>query len=210
MQKRRQALSDGVAEWDLPKKGLNNYTWEGWKESHPPTEEELAASKKKIKEIVSKKNVIRISNNEKKEKTREDNLPGLVFVWINDEGNVKEVYFNEDGMARLFNAGDLSTEEFAQLLVKNYSGIPSLEPEVKKENPGRGIIQETTWTHKDPRGYQVKLFERAYFDNNGVRYNAKTIERNAELALPLSLADKLPTRYFTVFAIKPESARKFD
>ena len=222
MQKRRQALSDGVAEWDLPKKGLNNYTWEGWKESHPPTEEELAASKKKIKEIVSKKNVIRISVKiEKKEKTpeevaaekltqsllgekkvdetRADNLPGLVFVWIDDEGNVKEVFFNAKGLARLFNSGDLSTREFAKMLVKKYSGIPSLEPNVKFEDATlagiqkiEGKIETTTWIYKDPKGYQVKLFGQVYIDENGAREE---------------LLDK---RYFTFFAIKPESARKFD
>ena len=165
---------------------------------HPPSN----------KEVIPKKNLIKIAF--KQEGVREDKLKSLCNVWIDDQGNVKETFYTEQGMNRLFNSGDLSGEEFAQSLVDNYPNIPSLEPEIKREDPGRGMIQETTWTYKDPKGYQVKLFERVYFNNDGVKYTQKMLERDAEVALGLSLADKLPTRYFTVFAIKPESARKFD
>ena len=158
--------------------------------------------------ILAKKNLIHVAI--KKKGIRDDKLPGLVSVWIDNAGNVKEAYFNGDGMNRLFNAGDLSTEEFAQSLVNNYSEIPSLEPKVQRENPGRGTIKSTTWIYKDPKGYQVKLFERAYYNNDGVKYNEKMLESDAEVAMALSLVGKLPTRYFTIFAIKPESARKFD
>ena len=102
------------------------------------------------------------------------------------------------------------SREFAKSLVSNYSGIPSLEPKVQREDPGRGIIQSTTWIHKNPKGYQVKLFERVYYNNNGVKYNKTMLENDVEVAMALSLVSKLPTRYFTIFAIKPESARKFD
>lgn len=158
--------------------------------------------------IIPRKNLIQVAV--KKNGIREDKLPGLVSVWIDNAGNVKEAYFNEDGMDRLFNARDLSTEEFAQALVNKYSGIPSLEPKILREDPGRGIIQSTTWIHKDPKGYQVKLFERVYLNNNGVKYNKRMLENDVEVAMALSLVDKLPTKYFTFFAIKPESARKFD
>ena len=206
--KRRDAINRGMPTSEAEKMGLKNYTRDEWKKLHPPTEEEIAASKKKVKEIVNKKNLIQVSV--KKKGIREDKLPGLVFVWIDNAGKVKEVRFNEDGMARLFNAGDLSTEEFAQALVNKYSGIPGLKSKIQRENPGRGTIQSTTWIYKDPRGYQVKLFERAYFNNNGVKYNKRMLENDVEVAMALSLVDKLPTRYFTFFAIKPESARKFD
>ena len=156
---------------------------------------------------IAKKNLIEIAI--KNEGAREDQLNGLCFVWIDNQDNVKEVYFNEAGMSRLFNAADLSGEEFAKSLVNNYSEIPSLKSDVKRENPGRGMIQTTTWIHKDPRGYQVKLFERAYF-NNGVKYNKTMLERDVEVAMALSLVDKLPKKFFTVVAIQPESARKFD
>ena len=136
--------------------------------------------------------------------------PNLCHVWLDDQGNVKEVYFREEGITRLFNAGDISSEEFARLLVKNYPGIPSLEPSVTKEDPGRGIIQTATWTHKDAKGYQIKLFERAYFNNNGVKYTQRMLENDAEVALGLSLVDKLPLKYLDISAVKPESVRKFD
>lgn len=206
--KRRDAYRKGLSSKQIERMGLRVYTWEDWKKLHPPTAEEIAASKKKVKEIVSKKNLIQVSV--KKKGVREDKLPGLVFVWIDDAGKVKEVYFNGDGMDRLFNAGDFSTKEFAQSLVKNYSGIPSLEPQVQREDPGRGTIQSTTWIYKDPKGYQVKLFERAYFNDSGVKYNGKMLERDVEVAMALSLVNKLPTKYFAISAIKPESARKFD
>ena len=137
-------------------------------------------------------------------------MNGLCYVWIDAEGNVEETRFTEDGMNRLFNAGDLSVEEFAQSIVNNYSEIPSLEPEEKREDPGRGLIKETTWIHKDPRGFQVKIYERAYYNNDGVKYNSTMLRNDPEVNLALSLAGKFPTKYFTIFAIKPESARKFD
>ena len=120
------------------------------------------------------------------------------------------VRFNESGMNRFFNAGDMSAEEFARALVNNYPDIPSLEPVVKREDPGRGLIQETTWTYKGPKGYQVELFERAYYNNNGIRYTSKMLENDAEVMLALSLVGKLPDRKLTISAIKPDSERKFD
>ena len=110
----------------------------------------------------------------------------------------------------LFNAGDLSSEEFAHALVEKCSGIPSLNLEVEKKDPGRGTIQECTWTYKCPKGYQVKLFERSYFNNSGVKYNSKMLERDVEVNLGLGLAGLSPDRYLQIFTIKPESARKFD
>ena len=206
--KRADMSNEGVSESELVKMGLKGCSREEWMKAHPPSEKEVAESKKKIKEVSNKKNLIQISF--KKDGVREDKLKGLCFVWIDGKGNVKEVYFNEDGMAKLFNAGDLSSEEFARSLVNNYSGIPSLEPKILREDPGRGIIQSTTWIHKNPNGYQVKLFERVYYNNNGVKYNKTMLENDVEVAMALSLVSKLPTRYFTIFAIKPESARKFD
>ena len=167
------------------------------------------------KMIIPKKNLIQISI--KKDGVREDKLPGLCFVWIDDQGDVRQAYFNENGMDRFFNAEDISCEEFAHALVQKYSGIPSLEPQVKRDDLEKGSIQETTWIYKDPKGYQVKLFERVFLDINGRKYDSKLIEKlsksDPELAMGiavLSLADKRPERFFVISAIKPESARKFD
>ena len=206
--KRADMSNEGVSESELVKMGLKSCSREEWMKAHPPSEKEVAESKKKIKEVLNKKNLIQISF--KKDGVREDKLKGLCFVWIDDKGNVKEVYFNEDGMARLFNAGDLSSKEFAQSLVDNYAEIPSLESKVQREDPGRGFIQTTTWVHKDPRGFQVKLSDRAYFNNNGQRYTSRMLENDPEVNLALSLADKSPKRYLSITAIKPASARRFD
>ena len=205
---RQEAAAKGISADKIDEMGLKMCSKEEWMESHPPSEKEVAASKEKIKEVLNKKNLIQISF--KKEGVREDQLKGLCFVWIDDNDNVKEVYFNEDGMARLFNAGDLSGEEFAQSLVDNYSEIPSLESNVKREDLGRGFIQTTTWFYKDPRGFQVKLFDRAYLNNNGQRYTARMIENDPEVLMALSLVDKMPKKYLSLTAIKPESERKFD
>ena len=205
---RQDAAAKGISEDKIDEMGLKLYTLEEWMKSHPPSEQEVAASKEKVKKVLNKKNLIQISF--KKEGVREDQLKGLCFVWIDDNDKVKEAYFNEDGMARLFNAGDLSGKEFAQSLVDNYSEIPSLESNVKTEDPGRGFIQTTTWFYKDPRGFQVKLFDRAYLNNNGQRYTARMIENDPEVLMALSLVDKMPKKYLSLTAIKPESERKFD
>ena len=88
--------------------------------------------------------------------------------------------------------------------------VASSKDLVVREDPGRGFIQTTTWVHKDTRGFQVKLFDRAYFNNNGQRYTARMIENDPEVNLALSLVDKSPKRYLSISAIKPASARRFD
>ena len=165
--------------------------------------------------IIPKKNLIQISI--KKDGVREDKLAGLCFVWIDDQGNVRQAYFNENGMDRFFNAEDLSCEEFAHALVKNYAKIPSLEPQVKRDDLEKGSIQETTWIYKAPKGYQVKLFERVFLDVDGRRYDSKLIAKlsksDPELAMGvavLGLADKRPEKFLVFSAIKPQSERKFD
>ena len=167
------------------------------------------------KMIIPKKNLIQISI--KKDGVREDKLAGLCFVWIDDQGDVRQAYFNEKGIDRFFNAEDLSCEEFAHALVKNYSKIPILEPQVKRDDLEKGSIQETSWIYKDPKGYQVKLFERVFLDVDGRKYDSKMIEKlsknNPEFALGiavLALADKRPEKFLVFSAIKPQSERKFD
>lgn len=164
------------------------------------------------KEIIPKENLIEIAIRE--DGKREDQLKGLCFVWIDDEGKVKEVYFKEDGMSRIFNAGDLSTEEFAQALLKNYSDIPSFEADVKISNEaedGSMRLKTYTWIYKDPRGFQVKLLDSAYYDHHGQRINMKAYSNmQSETGIGARILAKDEKRWFDILAIKPESARKFD
>ena len=156
--------------------------------------------------ILAKKNLIQVSV--KKKGVREDKLPGLVFVWIDDAGKVKEVYFNGDGMDRIF--GELPVEEFAQKLVNNYSGIPDLRVERLRDSLDQyGSIATTTWIYKDSKGYQVKLFECAFITSNGKRFNSDK-NLNLEVAYYLTAAGKAPNKFFVISAIKPEAPRKFD
>ena len=170
--------------------------------NHPPSD----------KMVIAKKNLIEIAIRE--DGKREDELKGICFVWINDEGKVKEVYFKEEGMARIFNAGDLSTEEFAQALLKNYSDIPNFEADVKisnESNDGSMRLKTYTWTYKDPRGFQVKLLDSAYYDHNGQKISMKALTKaNNEVAIGATLLAGDEKRWFAITAIKPESARKFD
>lgn len=154
------------------------------------------------------KNMIEIAF--RNDATREDKLEGICFVHLDNEGNVKEVYINEKGMARLFDAGDVPAEKFAGLLLKNYPDIGDLEADIKNEDPGRGLIRTYTWTHDDPAGYKICLFERAYFNNDGVKYNDAMLKRDVEVGMALGLAGKLPMKYLSITATKPESERKFD
>ena len=198
MRKRSEAIRNDISPDELDKMGLYNFSPEEWKKLHPPSKEEIAASKKKIKEIVSKKNLIQISI--KKDGTREDKLDGLCFVWIDDTGNVRKVYFNKNGMDRFFNAGDLSGKEFAQALVNNYSGIPNLTPKGRRDILEEGERRESvTWTYKDPKGYQVTLHERVYFNRWGQR---RTFPRDDVF--------HQDDKYLSISAIKAESERKFD
>ena len=122
----------------------------------------------------------------------ENELKGVCFVWIGDDGNVKEVFFNKDGIAKLFNAGDLTCDEFAQALVDNYPCIPKLVGEKGLEKEWAGVTDVTTWIHKDPKGWQIK-FSTTVHTGAGCQW-MKGASRS-ELSL---------------MAIKPESARKFD
>ena len=160
----------------------------------------------------SKKNLIKISV--KKEGMYEDELPELALVWLDDADKVKEIHFNEDGMSRLFNAGDLLGEEFAQALVTNYPGIPRLKRDVNESviqfthaNVKRTMaIRTTTYMHRDPKGYQVKCFERVVIDDTGKVYNS--VKKTAwDYVLDY---DSKPKKFFAITAIKPESSRKFD
>lgn len=157
---------------------------------------------------ISKKQMIEVALNNGCTKERE--LKTLCCAWLDKDGNVKKIQFTELGLDRFFEAKDLSGEDFAKALVENCSEIPSLQPTVKREDPGRGLIQETTWTHRDPKGYQVNVFERAYYNNDGIRYTKRMLENDAEVTLGLGLVGKLPTKYLTVVATQPESAVKFD
>lgn len=163
-----------------------------------PSDKIKIAPKKLIKLAIKQKGV------------SDDKLKGVCFIHLDDEDKVKEIYYNENGMSRLFDAGDLSGEEFANLLVKNYPGLPSLSQQVEKKNPGRGIIQEATWIYKCPKGYQLKLFERSYLNDDGVKYTEKMIENDPEVAMALSLSGLLPDKYLSITATKPDAARKFD
>ena len=132
-------------------------------------------------------------------------------------GKVKEVYFTEDGMAKLFNAEDLSSEEFAQVLVNKYPGISSFEPSVQKldpwKEPGRGYIQETTWIHKNPKGYQVKLYECAYIDSiRGKKFTSgeKLFDTDMQLSLALTQTGKRFRKFLAISTSKSDSERKFD
>lgn len=154
------------------------------------------------------KNVIKIVIDKKGVSV--DKLTGICYLWLDDAGKVKETYFTEEGMARLFDARDLTGEKFADLLVKSYPGLPNLTLNVETTDPGRGKVQDNIWTYESPNGYRVKLFERTYINKNGVRYDDGMIEKDVEVAAALSLAGLLPTKHLSIIATKPDAARKFD
>lgn len=140
-----------------------------------------------------------------------DKLTGICYTWLDDAGNVKETYYTEEGMARLFDARDLTGEKFADLLVKSYPGLPALTLKVETMDPGRGKVQDNIWTYECPKGYRVKLYERTYISKDGVTYyNADALKRDAEVVVGLALADLLPTKHLSIVATKPDAARKFD
>ena len=97
--------------------------------------------------------------------------------------------------------------------MNNYSAILNFKSESAIDNLKQyGHIETTSWIYKDPKGYQVKLFERAYVNRNGRRYTSdkKLFNSNAEVSYYLSMANKAPQKFLSISTIKPESARKFD
>lgn len=153
-----------------------------------------------------KKNVIsiRLRNN----KRTEDEWKPLCSVWIDNSGNVKEVYFTEAGLNRLFNAKNISTTELADLLVKNYKGIPSLNKTVMTESETRdgSVAMKTfTWIYKG-KDYQVKLLECDFFDQNDRKFDIRP-----DLGMAMATqANKFCEKYLAITAVDQSSAPKFD
>ena len=158
---------------------------------------------------ISKKQVIEVAFNNGA--TNEKDFRALSWVTLDKDGNVRKFLFNESGLDRFFKAKDIPGEDLAQALVDHYSELPCLIPNVKRvdlERNGLLIQQETTWTHEDPKGYRIDLFERAYHSLTGI--SQEQLLDDPQVALSLSLAGKLPTKWLTVYATQSESAGKFD
>lgn len=133
-------------------------------------------------------------------------LKTLCFVWLDDAYKVKEVYYNEDGLRRFFNAGGVSAEEFARSLVRDFDGIPELERNVTIEENDGGEVRTSVWTYKDvDKGYQVKLFDRSLRLRDGQEVDFELWGRNPEIAVGLAvltMMDKHPKRYFSFYSVK--------
>lgn len=135
-------------------------------------------------------------------------LKGMCFVWFDDAHKVKEVYYNEDGLARFFHARGVSAEEFARSLVRGFDEIPELERDVKTERNDNGEIRTCVWTYTDvDKGYQVKFYDRSFRFNNGEEVDFELYSRNPEVAVGLAfltMLDKHPKRYFSFSSVKSE------
>lgn len=62
---------------------------------------------------------------------------GIIEVWTiyaDESGGVDEIYLHGDGVNALFNAGDLSAEEFARAFV-DACGIPEMELYARDVDP---------------------------------------------------------------------------
>ncbi|MBQ7177169.1 MAG: hypothetical protein IJS08_07115 [Victivallales bacterium] len=130
-----------------------------------------------------------------------DKLKAMCFVWFDDTHKVKEVYYNEDGLTRFFNARGVSAEEFARNLVDGFKEIPDLERNVTTEENENGEIRTCIWTYKDVhKGYQVKFYDRSFRLNNGEEVDFELYSRNPEVAVGLAflkMLDKHPKRFFS-------------
>ena len=222
--KRWDLSANGKSEDDLVQKGLKGYTLEEYKKEFSKTCKPERADAQKVEEWLKhekhfkpgkykaapQKLVEIVAKNVGSEKKDER----VCAVWLGDDNKVTQVFFTERGMARIFNAGDLSTEEFAQALLKNYSDIPSFDADVKigvESNDGLMRLKTYTWTYKDPRGFQVKLLDSAYYDHHGQKISMRALTKaNNEVAIGATLLAGDEKRWFAITAIKPESARKFD
>lgn len=226
MDKRGSLSATGqYSDSQLDEMGFGNCTLDEYKEKYSKTCKPEHADAKKVEEWLNDHNHFKPS----KYKEAPRNLIEIVAknvgpekedervcaVWLyEDDHKVCQVVFTERGMARIFNAGDLSAEEFAQALVKNYPDIPSLDVDVKigsEANDGSMALKTYTWTYKDSRGFQVKILDSAYYDYHGQRINMKAYSNNKSLdGAAASVLARDQKRWFSITAIKPESARTFD
>lgn len=141
-------------------------------------------------------------------KRTEDKWGVLCSVWIDNKGNVQKVYFPRLGLEKLFNAKTISSAELADLLVKNYKGIPNLNKTVKTEcetRDGSVAMKTFTWFYRGS-DYEVKLLDCDFFDQNDQK-----IDLRADYGLAMALqANKQCDRYLVITAVDPASVPKFD
>ena len=223
MDKRAEMGSKGLGREKLEKMGLKNYTYDEYKKEFYKTCNPERADAAKVEEWLKDKEHFKPS----KYKEAPKNLIEIIAENIGSEKNVclckvsldkdykvSQVFFTEQGMARIFNAGDLSSEEFAQAIVKNYPDIPSLEADVKidsERSTDEMTFRNYTWTYKDPRGFKVKILDGGFYDGYGQRINMKRYGKmQNETGIAASVLASHEAKWFAIMAIKPESARQFD
>ena len=135
-------------------------------------------------------------------------LKELCYVWLDDDYKVKQVFYNEDGLARFFHARHVPADQFASDLVEGFREIPGLECNVKTEEYDEGEIRTCIWTYRDDEmGYEVKFFDRSFRLNNGQEVDFELYGRNPEIAVGLAflaMVDKHPKRYFCFYSVKPK------
>ena len=100
----------------------------------------------------------------------------------------------------------------------DYDKLSKKEQKLQKKEEKRERVQQfgysetCKWIYKDPKGFQVDLYERVFIDAQGRRFSSlkKLNASNMMLATALVAAGKKPSKCFYITAIQPESARKFD
>ena len=152
---------------------------------------------------ISKKPLIEIALNNGATKEKDFRVP--CYAWLDNDGNVKKIQFNESGLDRFFNVKGVPGKDIAQALEESYPELPHLTPTVKRQDYGdyaQLSVIETTWTCKDPQGYRIDLFERSLESNTGI--SQKQLLDDPQVAISLGLAGKQPTKHLTVFATQSE------
>ena len=223
--KRYKMSDNGVGSAELDKMGLNKLTFDEYKKKYSKTCKPERADATKVEEWLKRERHFKPG----KYKEKPQNLIEIVAknvgpekkdericaVWLyEDDHRVCQVVFTERGMARIVNAGDLSTEEFVQALLKNYSDIQSFETDVKvdtERSTSKLTLQTYTWIYKDPRGFEAKVLDKGYYDSLGQRFNMKAYSKmQNETGIEAGILASSEKKWFAITAIKPESARKFD
>jgi hypothetical protein len=135
----------------------------------------------------------------------------LCTVRLDVDGNVRQIFFTRDGMDDIFDARDLSTEEFSQALVHNYKQLPSLNNEVKIKRENGADIREYRWIY-NTRGYNVEVYENTIIvqgeEVNLAKY--KSIMANDPNALGVAFGESMFRKYFCIEVNSESSSRRFD
>ena len=135
----------------------------------------------------------------------------LCVVRLDENRKVRQIFFTLEGINEIFNAKNLSTEEFVKALGDNYKQLPSFDEKVNNKRENGADICEYRWTC-NTRGCNVEVYENTLIVQ-GREINLreyKLIMANDPNALGVAVGESLFNKYFRIGVNARKSSAVFD